>query len=129
MTRPSLAERVRNKSAPPRDDGKANVTDLVKGFMTPIEPPMTVSLLKGASDPSWRISTLTTASYAVLRPLRTTGEEMLSDDEGPVTTMSGHDAPRTHHEFADVNWRTSIVVTAPVGVALTGTSPERLSPR
>ncbi len=42
--------------------------------------------------------------------------------------MSGHDAPRTHHEFAGVNWRRIMVVTGPVGVALTGTSPERLSP-
>ena len=53
---------------------------------------------------------------------------MLSDGEGPATTISGHDAPSTHHEFADVNCRTNIVVSTPVGVALTGTSPERLSP-
>ena len=42
--------------------------------------------------------------------------------------MSCAPHPSTHHDEPVPSWRTSTVVTGPVGVERTGTSPDRPSP-
>src|SRR5450759_656487 len=73
---PSLAESVSRTIAPAVAVGLVKFTIFENGPITPLELPMTISSLRGASAPSWRICTLTVASKAVLWPESIAGEFM-----------------------------------------------------
>lgn len=121
-TRPSLADLIRNTTAPSRVRAEANETDCANGPMTPIEPPRTVVLTSGRRLRSSRIVTFTTASNAVLRPRNVTGDRTSAREVGHVTWMSFDFAPTTHHVPAFVRRCNTTVVTGPSEVERSDTA-------
>ena len=100
-------------NAPEGAVGVSNVARASNGFITPIEPPMTIVRDIGAVLLSLRSSTFTTDSNVVLGPRSTCGDATGDSEVGSSITMFAVTAPRTHHVFCDVSSRTWTVVTGP----------------
>jgi len=118
---------VYSTTAPDPTDGRVKVTDPWNG---PIEvlPPVTKPVPTGAVASSARTRTCTVPSKAMLMPVTVSGDETAVFQVGADRVMPGVAAPTTHQFVSDPSWRTSTVVTGPVGFGWTGTSPDRESP-
>ena len=126
-TDPSFADLMKSTTAPAWAVGLLNERDPLNGPRE-VLPPVTKPAPSGCVTSSDRTCAWTVPSKATEVPASTAGDLSAASQIGCAKEISAAAAPRTHHELSAPSWRTKTVVSGPVALARTETSPDRASP-